>query len=83
MNQISTARMADVGNWEWGLAPYNMPRPRRCSRSCTHSIRLPLDMVMSDASEIEVEGMIESRSAASEGSEDALESEGTETWVSI
>ncbi|KAE8805992.1 hypothetical protein D1007_17904 [Hordeum vulgare] len=36
------------------------------------------DVVTSDASEIEDEGMIESRSAASEGSEDALESEGTE-----
>ncbi|KAE8802554.1 hypothetical protein D1007_21743 [Hordeum vulgare] len=36
------------------------------------------DVATSDASEIEDEVMIKSRSAASEGSEDALESEGTE-----
>ncbi|KAI4987529.1 hypothetical protein ZWY2020_020329 [Hordeum vulgare] len=49
----------------------------RCSRSCTHSIRLPAEVVTSDALEIEDEGMIESRSSASKGLEDALESDGT------
>ncbi|KAI4994227.1 hypothetical protein ZWY2020_029275 [Hordeum vulgare] len=46
------------------------------------------DVVTYDASEIEGEGMIESRSASSGGSENALESEGTEPsgehlWTSI
>ncbi|KAE8803213.1 hypothetical protein D1007_20989 [Hordeum vulgare] len=27
VNQISTARLDDSGNWEWGLVPYNRAHP--------------------------------------------------------
>ncbi|KAE8775638.1 hypothetical protein D1007_51808 [Hordeum vulgare] len=79
VNQISTARMDDGGNWEWGLAPYGMSRPPVMMFKKMQALNPPAaDVVTSGASEIEDEGMIESRSAASEGLEDALESEGTE-----
>ncbi|KAE8781181.1 hypothetical protein D1007_45579 [Hordeum vulgare] len=74
VNLISTARMDDSGNWSWGMTSYNRSRPPSVA-----ALRPPApDVAASDVSEIEDEGMIESRSDSSEGSENALESEGTD-----
>ncbi|KAI4997467.1 hypothetical protein ZWY2020_052809 [Hordeum vulgare] len=86
VNQISTAHMDDSGNWEWGLAPFEVDHLFEPAADSIlqmfeklHALnpRAP-DEVTCDTSEIEDEGMIEPRSTASEGSENALESEGTE-----
>ncbi|KAE8777801.1 hypothetical protein D1007_49387 [Hordeum vulgare] len=79
VNQISTARMDDGGNWEWGLAPYDRSRLPPMMFEKLEVLNLPApDVATFDASKIEDEGMIEPRCAASEGSEHALELEGTE-----
>ncbi|KAE8793867.1 hypothetical protein D1007_31456 [Hordeum vulgare] len=73
VNQISTARMDDSGNWAWGVAPYSMSRPPPVVFEKLQALNPPApNMVTSNTSEIKDEGMIESRSAASDGSEDAL-----------
>ncbi|KAE8785328.1 hypothetical protein D1007_40982 [Hordeum vulgare] len=76
VNLISTARMDDSGNWSWGMAPYNRSQQPPALRA---TLRPPSpDVAASDASKIEDEGVIESRSDSSTGSENPLESEGTE-----
>ncbi|KAE8800360.1 hypothetical protein D1007_24134 [Hordeum vulgare] len=73
VNLISTTRMDDGGNWSWGMTPFNRSRPPPVV-----TLHPPTpDVATSDASEIEDEGVIESRSDSSAGSENALESEGT------
>ncbi|KAE8780215.1 hypothetical protein D1007_46604 [Hordeum vulgare] len=85
VNQISTARMNDSGNWSWGMIPYNRSRPPTMLFEKLQTVLNPpaRDVVASDASEIEDEGVIESHSTSSEGSENALESEGRSRLVSI
>ncbi|KAE8787366.1 hypothetical protein D1007_38683 [Hordeum vulgare] len=80
VNLISTARMDDNGNWSWGMTPFNRSRPPPCMFEKLQGSLRPLapDVDLSDASEIEDEGVIESRSDFSAGSENTLESEGTE-----
>ncbi|KAE8786213.1 hypothetical protein D1007_39998 [Hordeum vulgare] len=80
VNLISTARMDDSGSWTWGMIPYNRSRPPPVMFEKLHAALHPLapDVAASDASEIEDEGMIESRSDSSAGSENAMESKGTE-----
>ncbi|KAE8789969.1 hypothetical protein D1007_35790 [Hordeum vulgare] len=80
VNLISTTRMDDGGEWSWGMTPFNRFRPPPILfESLQGSLRSPApDVDMYDASEIEDEGMIESRSDSSAGSENPLESEGTE-----
>ncbi|KAE8808723.1 hypothetical protein D1007_14806 [Hordeum vulgare] len=80
VNLISTARMDDNGSWTWGMIPYNRSRPPPVMfEKLQAALRPPApDVAASDASEIADEGVIESRSDSSAGSENALESEGTE-----
>ncbi|KAI4977874.1 hypothetical protein ZWY2020_014428 [Hordeum vulgare] len=79
VNLISTARMDDGGEWTWGMTPFNRSRsPPMLFEKLQGSLRLPApDVDVSDASEIEDEGVIESRSDSSTSSENALEWEGT------
>ncbi|KAE8778203.1 hypothetical protein D1007_48908 [Hordeum vulgare] len=80
VNLISTTRMDESGEWTWGMSPFNRsrPPPMVAVREAAGSLRPPApDVDVSDASEIEDEGMIESRSDSSAGSENPLESEGT------
>ncbi|KAE8815199.1 hypothetical protein D1007_07525 [Hordeum vulgare] len=80
VNLISTSRMDDSGNWSWGMTPFNRSRPPPMMfEKLEGSLRPPApDVDVSDASEIEDEGVIESRSDSSASSENAMESEGTE-----
>ncbi|KAE8803147.1 hypothetical protein D1007_21058 [Hordeum vulgare] len=80
VNLISTARMDDNGNWSLGMIPYNRSQPPPVMfEKLQAALRPPApDVAASDASEIEDEGVIESRSDSSEGSENVMESEGTE-----
>ncbi|KAE8819260.1 hypothetical protein D1007_02755 [Hordeum vulgare] len=74
VNLISIARMDESGEWTWGMSPFNRAHPPPMG-----SLRPPAaDVEVSNASEIEDEGAIESRSDSSAGSENPLESEGTE-----
>ncbi|KAI4972027.1 hypothetical protein ZWY2020_002952 [Hordeum vulgare] len=74
VNLISIARMDESGQWMWGMSPFNRAHPPPMG-----SLRLPApDVEVSDASEIEDEGVMESHPDSSAGSEDPLESEGTE-----
>ncbi|KAE8786310.1 hypothetical protein D1007_39918 [Hordeum vulgare] len=71
VNLISTARMDEGGEWTWGMSPFNRAHPPPMG-----SLHQPApDVEVSDTSEIEDEGP---RSDSSVGSEDPLESEGTE-----
>ncbi|KAI5021698.1 hypothetical protein ZWY2020_058428 [Hordeum vulgare] len=86
VNLISTARMDDSGNWAWGMIPYSsrLVEPAinyfaQVFEKLQAALNPPAPHVAtSDASEIEDEGMNESHLASSEGTENALESEGTE-----
>ncbi|KAE8790184.1 hypothetical protein D1007_35518 [Hordeum vulgare] len=80
VNLISTAHMDDSGNWSWGMTPFNGSRPPPMMFEKLQGSLCPLapGVDVSDASEIEDEGVIKSRSDSSAGSENALESEGTE-----
>ncbi|KAE8801891.1 hypothetical protein D1007_22398 [Hordeum vulgare] len=80
VNLISTAHMDDSGNWSWGMTPFNRSRPPPMMfEKLQGSLRPPApDVYVSNASEIEDEGVIESRSDSSADSENALVSEGTE-----
>ncbi|KAE8791440.1 hypothetical protein D1007_34129 [Hordeum vulgare] len=69
VNLISTACMDDSGSWTWGMIPYNRSRPPPVM---FEKLQAALRPPAPDASEIEDEGMVESRS------ENALVSEGTE-----
>ncbi|KAE8775138.1 hypothetical protein D1007_52394 [Hordeum vulgare] len=81
VNLISTARMDDSGNWSWGMTPFNRSRPPPMMfEKLQGSLRPPApDVDVSDTSEIEDEGVIVSCSDSSTGSENGLESEGTES----
>ncbi|KAI4980393.1 hypothetical protein ZWY2020_020878 [Hordeum vulgare] len=90
VNQISTARMDDSGNWSWGTTPYCRSRlPPVVFEKLQAALNPPArDVAMSDALEIEDEGMIEYRFASSEGSENVLELKrmkpsGEHLWPSI
>ncbi|KAI4975334.1 hypothetical protein ZWY2020_048941 [Hordeum vulgare] len=75
VNLISIARMDENGEWTWGMSPFN-----RTHSPPMGSLRPPApDVDVSDASQIEDEGVIESRSDSSAGSDNPLESEGTES----
>ncbi|KAE8817868.1 hypothetical protein D1007_04491 [Hordeum vulgare] len=80
VNLISTARMDEGGEWTWGMYPLNRAHPPpMLFETLQGSLRQPAPNVeVSDASEIEDEGAMEPRSDSSAGSEDPLESEGTE-----
>ncbi|KAE8781762.1 hypothetical protein D1007_44962 [Hordeum vulgare] len=80
VNLISIARMDDRGEWTWGMSPFSRAHPPPVLfETLQGSLRPPApDVEVSDASEIEDEGVMESRSASSAGSEDPLESEATE-----
>ncbi|KAE8812479.1 hypothetical protein D1007_10397 [Hordeum vulgare] len=80
VNLISIARMDESGEWTWGMSPFNRAHPPpMLFESLQGSLRPPApDVEVSDASEIEDEGVMESRSDSSAGSENPLESEGTE-----
>ncbi|KAE8819730.1 hypothetical protein D1007_02393 [Hordeum vulgare] len=79
VNLISIARMDERGEWTWGMSPFNRAHPPpMLFENLQGSLRPPApDVEVSDASEIEDEGMMESRSGSSAGSENLLESEGT------
>ncbi|KAE8787555.1 hypothetical protein D1007_38492 [Hordeum vulgare] len=84
VNLISTACMDESGEWTWGMSPFNRPRPPPIV-GVPPSARSRCGC---DAPEIEDEGVIESRSDSSAGSENPLESEGTKScgeyaWPSI
>ncbi|KAI4983749.1 hypothetical protein ZWY2020_025615 [Hordeum vulgare] len=90
VNLISTTRMDDRGSCSWGMIPYNRSRPPPVMfEKLQAALRPPApDVAASDASEIEDEGMIESRSDSSARSKNALESEGMEPsgeylWPSV
>ncbi|KAE8806069.1 hypothetical protein D1007_17747 [Hordeum vulgare] len=77
VNQISSANMNEGGDWEWGLVPYDRAHPPPMLFENLQGLNPPApDIETSDPSEIEDEGMIESRDAISE---EALESEGSES----
>ncbi|KAE8792626.1 hypothetical protein D1007_32806 [Hordeum vulgare] len=80
VNLISIARMDESGEWTWGMSPFNRAHPPPVLfETLQGSLRPPApDVEVSDASEIEDEGVMESHSDSSAGSEDPLESEGTE-----
>ncbi|KAE8804493.1 hypothetical protein D1007_19531 [Hordeum vulgare] len=80
VNLISTARMDEGGEWTWGMSHFNRAHPPpMLFETLQGSLRQPApDVEVSDASEMEDEGAMESRSDSSAGSEDPLESEGTE-----
>ncbi|KAE8802513.1 hypothetical protein D1007_21697 [Hordeum vulgare] len=80
VNLISPARMDDGGEWTWGMSPFNRAHPPPMMfKTLQGSLRQPApDVELSDASEMEDEGTMERRSDSSVGSEDPLESEGTE-----
>ncbi|KAE8819049.1 hypothetical protein D1007_03030 [Hordeum vulgare] len=82
VNQISTARLDDNGDWEWGLSIFFFEPAADSIAQLFENLQVlnppAADVVTSDASGIEEEGMIEPHSAASKDSEDALESEGSE-----
>ncbi|KAE8810807.1 hypothetical protein D1007_12422 [Hordeum vulgare] len=80
---ISTARMDDGGEWTWGMSPFNRAHPppmvALMFKTLQGSLRPPApDVEVSDPSEMEDEHAMEPRSDSSAGSEDPLESEGTE-----
>ncbi|KAE8773066.1 hypothetical protein D1007_54849 [Hordeum vulgare] len=79
-NLISIARMDDNGSWTWGMIPYNRSRPPPVMFEKLQAALHPPtpDVAASDASKIEDKGMVESRSDSSAGSENTLESKGTE-----
>ncbi|KAE8816537.1 hypothetical protein D1007_05869 [Hordeum vulgare] len=77
VNLISTARMDEGGEWTWGKSPFNRAHPPPMG-----SLRHPApDVEVSDASEMEDEGAMEPRLDSSVGSEDPLESKGTEQYA--
>ncbi|KAE8819482.1 hypothetical protein D1007_02713 [Hordeum vulgare] len=80
VNLISISRMDESGEWTWGMSPFNRAHPPPVLfETLQGSLRPPApDVEVSDASEIEDEGVMESRSDSSAGSKDPLESEGTE-----
>ncbi|KAE8802310.1 hypothetical protein D1007_21855 [Hordeum vulgare] len=80
VNLISIAHMDESGEWTWGMSPFNRVHPPpMLFENLQGSLSPPApDVDVSDASKIEDEGMIESRSDYSAGSENPLESEGTE-----
>ncbi|KAE8819691.1 hypothetical protein D1007_02351 [Hordeum vulgare] len=82
VNLISTARMDKGGEWTWGMPPFNGAHPPPMMyKTLQGSLRQPApDVEVSDASEMEDEGAMEPRSNSSAGSEDPLESEGTELY---
>ncbi|KAI4990591.1 hypothetical protein ZWY2020_038954 [Hordeum vulgare] len=80
VNLISTARMDEGGEWTWGMSPFNraLPPPMKF-KTLQGSLHQPApDVEVYDASEMEDEDAMEPRSDSSAGSEDPLESEGTE-----
>ncbi|KAE8782580.1 hypothetical protein D1007_44049 [Hordeum vulgare] len=79
-NLISTARMDESGEWTWGMTPFNRSRPPPILyENLQGSLRPPApDVDVSDALEIEDEGMIASHLDSSAGLENPLELEGTE-----
>ncbi|KAI4967064.1 hypothetical protein ZWY2020_031088 [Hordeum vulgare] len=82
VNLISTARMDEGGEWTCGMSPFNRAHPPpMLFETLQGSLRQPAPNVeVSDASEMEDEGAMEPRSDSSAGSEDPLESEGTEPF---
>ncbi|KAE8769959.1 hypothetical protein D1007_58354 [Hordeum vulgare] len=80
VNLISTARMDEGGEWTWGMSLFNRAHPPPMMfKTLQGSLRQPApDVEVSDASEMEDEGAMEPRLDSSTGSEDPLESEGTE-----
>ncbi|KAE8769120.1 hypothetical protein D1007_59337 [Hordeum vulgare] len=80
VNLNSTARMDEGGEWTWGMPPFNRAHlPPMMFKTLQGYLRQPApDVEVSDASEMEDEGAMEPRSDSSAGSEDPLESEGTE-----
>ncbi|KAE8788605.1 hypothetical protein D1007_37313 [Hordeum vulgare] len=80
VNLISTARINESGEWTWGMSPFNRTRPPlMLYEKLQGSLHPPApDVEVSDTSKIEDEGMIESRSDSSAGSENPLDLEGTE-----
>ncbi|KAE8815009.1 hypothetical protein D1007_07724 [Hordeum vulgare] len=80
VNLTSTARMDEGGEWTWGMPPFNRAHPPPMMfKTLQGSLRQrATDVEVSDASEMEDEGAMEPRSDSSAGSEDPLESEGTE-----
>ncbi|KAE8810707.1 hypothetical protein D1007_12507 [Hordeum vulgare] len=85
VNLISTARMDEGGEWIWGMSPFNRAHPPPMMfKTLQGSLRQPApDVEVSDASEMEDEDAMEPRSDSFAGSEDPLESEGTEpsAWL--
>ncbi|KAE8772322.1 hypothetical protein D1007_55706 [Hordeum vulgare] len=81
VNLISTARMDEGGERTWGMSPFNRAHPPPMMfKTLQGSLRQHApDLEVSDASEMEDEDAMEPRSDSSVGSEDPLESEGTET----
>ncbi|KAE8815245.1 hypothetical protein D1007_07375 [Hordeum vulgare] len=82
VNLISIARMDESGEWTWGMSPFNRAHPPPMLFETLQGSLRPLatDVEVSGALEIEDKGVIESRSDSSAGSEDSLESEGTEPY---
>ncbi|KAE8772900.1 hypothetical protein D1007_55038 [Hordeum vulgare] len=80
VNLISTARMDEGGDWTWGMSPLNRAHPPPMMfKTLQGSLRQTApDVEASGASEMEDEDAMEPRSDSSAGSEDPLESEGTE-----
>ncbi|KAE8798916.1 hypothetical protein D1007_25759 [Hordeum vulgare] len=76
VNQISSANMDEGGDWKWGLVLYDRNQPPPMLFGKLQELTPPTPNVeTSDPSEIEDEGMIETRDAVSE---EALESKGSE-----
>ncbi|KAE8786584.1 hypothetical protein D1007_39567 [Hordeum vulgare] len=80
VNLISIACMDESGEWTWGMSPFDRAHPPpMLFETLQGSLRPPSpDVEVSYASKIEDEGVMESRSNSSAGSEDPLESKGTE-----
>ncbi|KAI5005640.1 hypothetical protein ZWY2020_032883 [Hordeum vulgare] len=80
VNLISIARMDESKECTWGMSSFNRAHPPpMLFENLQGSLRPPApDVDVSDASEIEDEGIIESRSDSSAGPENPLELEGTE-----
>ncbi|KAI5005382.1 hypothetical protein ZWY2020_032625 [Hordeum vulgare] len=80
VNLISIARMDESGEWTWGMSPFNRAHPPpMLFENLQGSLRPSApDVDVSDALEIEDEGVIESHSDSSAGSENPLELEGIE-----
>ncbi|KAE8776051.1 hypothetical protein D1007_51386 [Hordeum vulgare] len=74
VNQMSTARMDEGGEWTWGMSPFNRAHPPPMG-----SLPQPApDVEASDASDMEDEDAMEPRSDSSAGTRDPMESERTE-----